>query len=141
MSIGKIKMHGTKPKLEVTKTPRDTDEFEKVEIPNPTVQKSITKVQARYPSFWTQDNRYHESINRNAPEVTGKDMDRYNHWKKHEGWTNVYREAHRNKEDDLRLIPESKHHERAYKHYTENVDADKDLYDYLMKTTKGNGEH
>ena len=43
MSIGKIKMHGTKPVMEVTKTPRDTTEFEKVEIPNPTVAKSISK--------------------------------------------------------------------------------------------------
>ena len=51
MSIGKIKMHGTKPVMEVTKTPRDTGEFENVAIPNPTVQLSITRVEARYPSF------------------------------------------------------------------------------------------
>ena len=68
-------------------------------------------------------------------------MDRYNHWKRHEGWTNLYSTAHRHKENDLRLIPDSKHIEDGYKHYIKNVDADKDLYDYLMKSTGGNGEH
>lgn len=78
MSIGKIKMNGTKPVMEVTKQPRDTGEFEKVEIPNPTVSKSISKVNAKFPSFYS-DKGYVSMINKDAPDVSGKDLDRYNH--------------------------------------------------------------
>ena len=144
MSIGKIKMHGTKPVMEVTKTPRDTQEFEKVEIPNPTVAKSISKSTNKYPTINTENGeKWLGKINKDAPSPTEKDIDRACHFKRHTKRTALYSSWNRagfGANDGMMLDPHNELY-KGYKHYKENVDADKDLYDYLMKSTGGNGEH
>lgn len=142
MSIGKIKMKGTKPVMEVTKVPRDTEEFEKVEIPNPTVQKAINKVNNKIPTIQTTEG-WKWKINYDAETPSKKDMERYNHWMRHKNGSAFY--SNLNKQgitpkdvDDAKVITSEP--TRGYKHYKENVDADKELYDYLMDATGGNGE-
>ena len=145
MSIGKIKMHGTKPVMEVTKTPRDTGEFEKIEQPNKAVQSAINKFTNKIQSFRTSDNQTKFKLNPKGEMPTEKDAKRFRHWTQHANRTADYSSLNRDgiTPKDMGKDPYfvAKGYTGGYKHYKENVDADKDLYDYLMKSTGGNGEH
>ena len=75
---------------------------------------------------------------------TEKDAKRFRHWTQHDNRTAYYSSLNKagitpKDLEDGSVIAQG--YTGGYKHYKENVDADKDLYDYLMKSTGGNGEH
>lgn len=127
MAIGKIKMVGKKPVFEITRKPRDMGLRRKKEKPNKTVAKSIRKSNKKdYLSYNDKDDR------------------RTLHWLGHlnnsESFSNLRAQGLK-PEDFKGDHPDTVKGRRDYAHYLENVDADQDLYKYLMGTTGGNGEH
>lgn len=124
--------------------PRDTQEFEKIEIPNPTVSKSISKSTNKFPTINTENGeKWLGKINKDVPNPTDKDFDRERHFNEHTKRTAMYsswNKAGFGAHDGLLIDPNNPLY-KGYAHYKENVDADKDLYDTIMKLTGGNGEH
>lgn len=139
MSIGKIKMKGTKPVMEVTRPPKGTEEFEKVEIPNKKVSKALAKMEAKY----GVEHSWEEQ--KNLPSPTDKEFHIASHFDYHVGKSADYGRMYKKgmKPEDIKSDGSElmERYKKGYTHYVENVDADKKLYDWLMGTTGGNGEH
>ena len=127
MSIGKIKMVGKKPVFEITRVPRDMGKRRKKEQPNKTVAKSMRK-----------------SAKKTYLDPNNKDDKRTLHFNRHltnsESFSKLRAQGLK-PEDFVGDHPDTVKGRKDYGHYLENVDADQDLYKYLMGTTGGNGEH
>lgn len=124
--------------------PRDTQEFEKVEIPNSTVSKSLAKIEKAYKPIIVGphgEKKYLGGSEEDKNAVTDKDVKNYIHWNDHTTNSQIYSNLKRAGVQPGDYTPNNRKLHDGYEHYNDNVDSDKALYDTLMKITGGNGEH
>lgn len=133
---------------------RDTGDFQKVEVPNPTVAKSIAKIEKAYKPV---GSKVIPGSKEDKDAVTTKDWNRFMHWKNHQVMSSAYSHLNQagvgagqlfdgrvDKNGDPAVEPQNEAEQKlhdGYKHYKDNLDADQDTYDDMLSLTGGNGEH